>query len=209
MSESEAQLTTAENLGFFKAGFFAAKSERLVIDSGELIERCARAAYDQAFLKHAPTEVDRWDDLAADDDPSAESWREVARAVVDEAFAHLCTQEPAAEVEWGVKVPTVGAVRVSRSEAEARADVAWWARVNDPNPNATKFPRVLVKRTRATEWQEVPRSAHYDGGVEPDREVGGVTCSTCGWHLGGLFAASDVQSRMHAEAYPNLEGSES
>lgn len=42
----------------------------------------AKAAYEQAFLKHAPEDVDRWDDLVAYNDPAAESWREVARAVI-------------------------------------------------------------------------------------------------------------------------------
>lgn len=48
-----------------------------------LVEKVAQAAYERAFLKHAPEYVDRWDALAADNDPAAESWREIARAAFD------------------------------------------------------------------------------------------------------------------------------
>lgn len=60
--------------------YLRAALARVTDDSA--VEVGARAAYDQAFLKHAPEDVDRWDDLAADNDPAAESWREVARAVI-------------------------------------------------------------------------------------------------------------------------------
>ncbi|GGO59069.1 hypothetical protein GCM10010910_01130 [Microbacterium nanhaiense] len=46
------------------------------------VEAAARGAYDRAFLKHAPEDVDRWDDLVVDNDEAAESWREVARAAL-------------------------------------------------------------------------------------------------------------------------------
>ena len=52
------------------------------VTDGSAVEAAAEAAYEQAFLKHAPEDVDRWDDLVADDAPAAESWREVARAVI-------------------------------------------------------------------------------------------------------------------------------
>lgn len=49
------------------------------------VELCAQAAYDRAFLKYAPEDVDRWEFLVVDNDPAAESWREVARAVLEAA----------------------------------------------------------------------------------------------------------------------------
>lgn len=51
--------------------------------STSVVERAAQAAYDRAFLKYAPEDVDRWDDLVADNSPAADSWREVALAVFE------------------------------------------------------------------------------------------------------------------------------
>lgn len=48
----------------------------------QLIEEAAKAAYEGAFLKHAPEDVDRWEDIVADNIPAVESWREVARHVL-------------------------------------------------------------------------------------------------------------------------------
>lgn len=58
-----------------------AEREPVVVDDA-MVEWGARAAYENAFLRHAPEEVDSWDDLAADNVPAAESWRAVARAVL-------------------------------------------------------------------------------------------------------------------------------
>lgn len=41
----------------------------------EVIEAAAKAAFDGAFMRHAPKDVPRWDD----EEHSHESWREVAR----------------------------------------------------------------------------------------------------------------------------------
>lgn len=57
-----------------------ARLARVTDDS--TVEVAAKAAYEGAFLKHAPDDVDRWDDLVADNHPAVESWREVARAVI-------------------------------------------------------------------------------------------------------------------------------
>lgn len=46
-------------------------------------------------------------------------------------------------------------------------------------------------------------SAHK--GVERDTEMGGVSCSVCGWHLAGLHTNPHEQERMHHEAYPEEE----
>lgn len=48
--------------------------------------------------------------------------------------------------------------------------------------------------------QAPSESAHR--GIERDTEMGGVACSECGWHLAGLRSDSDLQSRHHAEAFP-------
>lgn len=50
--------------------------------SDDNVEKAARGAYDGAFLRHAPEDVDRWEDLVADNDPAAESWRAVARSAL-------------------------------------------------------------------------------------------------------------------------------
>lgn len=47
-----------------------------------LLDKAAKAAYEGAFLKHAPEEVDGWDDLVADGHPAVDSWRDVARQVI-------------------------------------------------------------------------------------------------------------------------------
>lgn len=66
----------------------------------ELIEKAAKAAYEGAFLKHAPEEVDRWEDLVADNDPAAESWREVARHVLAVFREHTApTYDERSEIE--------------------------------------------------------------------------------------------------------------
>lgn len=52
------------------------------VTDDSMTEVAAKAAYEGAFLKHAPEDVDRWEDLVADNHPAAESWREVARAVI-------------------------------------------------------------------------------------------------------------------------------
>lgn len=45
-----------------------------------LLDKAAKAAYEGAFLKHAPEYVDRWADLVADGSESVESWRAVFSA---------------------------------------------------------------------------------------------------------------------------------
>lgn len=65
------------------------------------IERAAEAAYDRAFMKHAPEDVDRWSDLVKDSDPAVESWRNVARAVFEsidrEGLARLIAE---VDISW-------------------------------------------------------------------------------------------------------------
>lgn len=52
----------------------------------EMVEAGARAAYDRAFMKHAPEYVDRWDNLVASHAEAADSWRDVTRAVLSAVF---------------------------------------------------------------------------------------------------------------------------
>ena len=61
----------------------AAALESATTVTDEIVERCARAAFDNAFLKYAPEDVERWDDLdPVDEHKAIESWREVVRAVL-------------------------------------------------------------------------------------------------------------------------------
>ena len=69
---------------------FRARADAVIAVLADLpdyvIEQAARGAYDGAFSKHAPEDVDRWDDLVSDFHPAAESWREVARKALAAVF---------------------------------------------------------------------------------------------------------------------------
>lgn len=76
-----------------------------------LIEEAAKAAYEGAFLKHAPEEVDRWEDLLADNHPAVESWRDVARlvlAVFEKAHAPTVA-EGTTDDEWEAMLESIEA----------------------------------------------------------------------------------------------------
>lgn len=62
--------------------------------TGSMVEAGARAAFDQAFMKHAPEHVDRWDDLVADNDPAVQSWRDVSRAALTTALGSRDADAP-------------------------------------------------------------------------------------------------------------------
>ena len=71
----------------FIASRVTAALESATTVTDEMVERSARAAFDDAFLKHAPADVDRWDDLDPVDERGAiDSWREVARAALTAAL---------------------------------------------------------------------------------------------------------------------------
>lgn len=102
------------------------------------------------------------------EDERIEAWHEIAShpffrecyatdgTLIAAMLTKLSAQPVTGTVEWGVKSKTIGTVWTSPSEVDARADIQQWAAWIDPNPNATKFPRVLVKRIAASEWVEVP-----------------------------------------------------
>ncbi|MFC5930896.1 hypothetical protein D6T64_11945 [Cryobacterium melibiosiphilum] len=75
------------------------------------------------------------------------------------AFTGLCDALEAAEspttVEWGVRITTVGHDTLHASKESAEADVEFWKNRIEPDPNATKFPRALIMRIAATEWEVV------------------------------------------------------
>jgi len=66
-----------------------------------LLDRAAKAAYEGAFLKHAPEYVDRWEDLVADGSESVESWRAVARQVLLTVADEVYGDERAAGPHYG------------------------------------------------------------------------------------------------------------
>ncbi|WP_308491047.1 hypothetical protein [Microbacterium terrisoli] len=100
----------------------------------ELIEAAAKAAYEGAFLKHAPEDVDRWEDLVVDNIPAVESWREVARHV-------LTVLASARQDDWEYR--TVGDWMMYASLEELREDF------RDPDVE-------IERRHPATEWEPVP-----------------------------------------------------
>ena len=65
------------------------------------------------------------------------------------------TDESPTTVEWGVRITTVGHNTLHRSKESAEADVEFWKNRIEPDPDATKFPRALIRRIAATEWEVV------------------------------------------------------
>lgn len=85
-------------------------------------EQAGRAAYEKAFLKHAPADAPRWGDI---DEAARESWREVARAVLAEGkievrpSAELAEQETREENERLIKI-----ARERAEDAQSYRDAA-------------------------------------------------------------------------------------
>jgi hypothetical protein len=94
----------------------------------------------------------RLNDPATEDDSIT---TEDAIAWIDAAIEALEAAEPPTTVEWGVRITTVGHNTLHNSKESAEADVEFWKNRIEPDPNATKFPRALIRRTAATEWELV------------------------------------------------------
>lgn len=76
-------------------------------------EQAGRAAYERAFLKHAPVDAPRWVDI---DEAARESWREVARAVLAEGKIEV---RPSAELaEEQTRDENERLTKIARERAE-------------------------------------------------------------------------------------------